>query len=104
VGRERNGVHPATWVQLRNYLEKKSSETGQENRDYGRRDPLLRPRGNLYPQKLILTPPRSCGRSVGIVRSRTQRLLRFSRVSSVYPGDCWDSAFKQARGNSQILP
>jgi hypothetical protein len=30
------------------------------------------PRGTLYLQKLALTSPTSCGRSVGIVRSRTQ--------------------------------
>jgi hypothetical protein len=30
------------------------------------------PRGTLYPQKLALTSPTSGGRSVGIVRSRTQ--------------------------------
>jgi hypothetical protein len=43
-------------------------------REYGRRDPSLLPRGTLYPQKLATTSPRSCGRSVGIVRSRTQTM------------------------------
>jgi hypothetical protein len=37
-----------------------------------RRDPSRWPRGTLYPQKLTLTWPTSGGRSVGIVRSRTQ--------------------------------
>jgi hypothetical protein len=37
-----------------------------------RGNPLCWPCDNLYPQKLALTSPRSGGRSVGIVRSRTQ--------------------------------
>jgi hypothetical protein len=45
---------------------------GLENREYGRRDPSRWPRGTLYLQKLALTSPTSGGRSVGIVRSRTQ--------------------------------
>jgi hypothetical protein len=45
---------------------------GLESREYGRRDPSRSPRGTLYPQKLALTSPTSGGRSVGIVRSRTQ--------------------------------
>jgi hypothetical protein len=40
--------------------------------EYGRRDPLRQPRGTLYPQKLAVTLPKSGGRSVSIVRSRTQ--------------------------------
>jgi hypothetical protein len=42
--------------------------------DYGRRDPLRWPRDTLYPQKLALTSPTSGGRSVGIVRSRTEAI------------------------------
>jgi hypothetical protein len=30
------------------------------------------PRGTFYPRKLALTSPTSVGRSIGIVRSRTQ--------------------------------
>jgi hypothetical protein len=51
---------------------KKSSGSCLENREYGRRDPPRWPRGTLYPQKLALTSPINGGRSVGIVRSRTQ--------------------------------
>jgi hypothetical protein len=47
-------------------------EYGLENREYVRRDLLRWPRGTLYPQKLALTSLTSGGRSVGIVRSRTQ--------------------------------
>jgi hypothetical protein len=54
----------ATW--------KKSSGSGLENLEYGRIDPSRWPRGTLYPQKLALTSSTSGGRSVGIVRSRTQ--------------------------------
>jgi hypothetical protein len=49
-------------------LDKKSSGSCLENREYGRRDPSRWSRGTLYPQKLATTSPRSGGRSVGIVR------------------------------------
>jgi hypothetical protein len=49
-------------------LGRKSSGSGLENRECGRRDPSRRPRGTLYPQKLVLTSPTSGGRSVGKVR------------------------------------
>jgi hypothetical protein len=52
----------------------KSSGSCLENREYGRRDPSHWPRGTLYPQKLAITSPTSGGRSVGIVRSRTQTM------------------------------
>jgi hypothetical protein len=45
-----------------------------------RGNPLHWPRDILYPQKLALTSPRSGGRSVGIVRSRT-KATEFSLVS-----------------------
>jgi hypothetical protein len=53
-------------------LGRKSSGTSLEIREYGRRDPSRSSRGNLYSQKLTLTSPTSGGRSVGIVRLRTQ--------------------------------
>jgi hypothetical protein len=53
-------------------LGKNSSASGLESREYGRRDPSRWPRGSLYPQTLALTSPKSGGRSIGIVRSRTQ--------------------------------
>jgi hypothetical protein len=52
--------------------ERKSSGYGLEIREYGHGDPLRWQRDNLYPQKLALTSPTSGGRSVGIVRLRTQ--------------------------------
>jgi hypothetical protein len=55
----------------------KSSGSCLENREYGRRDPSRWPRCTLYPQKLAITSPTSGGRSVGIVRSRTQT-MKFS--------------------------
>jgi hypothetical protein len=62
-------------------LERKSSGSGLGNRDYGRRDPSLWPCGTLYPQKLALTSPTSGGRSVGIVRARTQATELIKRTS-----------------------
>jgi hypothetical protein len=53
-------------------LGRKSSGSGLEIREYGRRDPSRWPRDKLYPQKLALTSLTSGGRSVGIVRARTQ--------------------------------
>jgi hypothetical protein len=53
-------------------LGRKSSGSGLESREYDRRDPSRWPRGTLCQQKLALTSPASGGRSVGIVRSRTQ--------------------------------
>jgi hypothetical protein len=54
----------ATW--------KKSSSSGLEIREYGRRDPSHWPRGTLYPKKLALTSPTSGSRSVGRARLRTK--------------------------------
>jgi hypothetical protein len=54
-------------------LDRKSSGSGVESREYGRGEPSRWPRGNLYPQKLELTSPTSGIRSVVIVRSRSQR-------------------------------
>jgi hypothetical protein len=51
---------------------KKNGGSSLENREYGRMDPLCRPRNALYPQKLALTSQTSGGRSVDIVRSRTE--------------------------------
>jgi hypothetical protein len=50
------------------------SGSGLENREYGRGDPLRWPRDTLYPQKLALTSPTSGGRSVDIVRVRTNTI------------------------------
>jgi hypothetical protein len=44
------------------------------NGEYGRRDPSRWPHGTLYPQKLAITSPTSGGRSVGIIRLRTQTM------------------------------
>jgi hypothetical protein len=53
-------------------LERNSSGSGLECREYGRRDPSRWPRGTLYQQKLALTSQTRCVSSVGIVRSRAQ--------------------------------
>jgi hypothetical protein len=64
-------------------LGRKSSDSGLESREYGRRDPSRLPRGSLYPQNLILTSPISGGRSVGIVLSRTQATEFYGVSNSV---------------------
>jgi hypothetical protein len=62
-------------------LERKSSGSGLELREYGRMDPSRCPRDILYPQKLALTSPASGGRSVGIVIWQTQ-VTEFSYLNS----------------------
>jgi hypothetical protein len=69
-------------------LERKSSGSCLENREYGRRDPSCRPLGTFYPQKLAITSPSSGGRSVGIVRSRTQSIEFFSTWGILYLPSC----------------
>jgi hypothetical protein len=53
-------------------LGRKSSGSGLDSREYGRKDPSRWPRGTRYPWTLALTSPTSGGRSVGIVSSRTK--------------------------------
>jgi hypothetical protein len=53
-------------------LERKSSGSSLEIREYCRRDPSRWPRGTHYLQKLALISPKSCGCSVGIVCLQTQ--------------------------------
>jgi hypothetical protein len=70
VGLERSPLSLVSTIE--ELLGRKSSGSGLEIREYGRRDPSRLPRGSLYPQKLALTSPTCRGRSVSIVRSRTQ--------------------------------
>jgi hypothetical protein len=53
-------------------LERKSSVSGLESREYGSTKSSRWQRGNLYLHKLALTSTTSGGRSVGIVRSLAQ--------------------------------
>jgi hypothetical protein len=53
-------------------LGRNSSGSGLEIREYGCADPQRWPRDTIHSQNLSLTSPKSCGRSVGIVRSRTK--------------------------------
>jgi hypothetical protein len=53
-------------------LGRKSSGSGLDLREYGRRDPSRWPRVTLYHQKLTWTSPTSGGCLVDIVLSRTQ--------------------------------
>jgi hypothetical protein len=56
-------------------LERKSSGSSLEKREYGRRDPfaLIR-RRPFYPQRMTKTSTTSGGRSIGIVRSRNKAM------------------------------
>jgi hypothetical protein len=53
-------------------LGRKGSGSGLESREYCRWDPSRWARGTLYPRKLVLTSSTNGGRSVDVVRSRTQ--------------------------------
>jgi hypothetical protein len=55
-------------------LGRNSIGSSLEIREYSGRDPSRSPRETLYPQMLALTSTRSGGRSVGIVRSRTETM------------------------------
>jgi hypothetical protein len=77
VGLERGPLSLVSTIE--ELLGRKSSDSGLEIREYGRRDPSLLTRDILYPQKLALTSPASGGRSVGMVLSRT-KAMEFSLV------------------------
>jgi hypothetical protein len=81
VGLERGPLSPVSTIE--ELLERKSSGSGLEVPEYGRMDTS---RLALYPQKLALTSPICGGRSVGIVRSRTQatEFYIYSRLFKVY--------------------
>jgi hypothetical protein len=60
VGLERGPLSLVSTIEK--LLGRKRSGSGLENKIYRRRDPSLWPRGTLYPQKLAITSPTSCGR------------------------------------------
>jgi hypothetical protein len=62
VGLERGALSLVSTIE--ELLERKSSCSGLESREYGRRDPSHWPRGTLYQQKFTLTSPTNGGRSV----------------------------------------
>jgi hypothetical protein len=84
-----NGVHSASWGQLRSYLEEKVAVPVKKTEINDRGNPLRWPRNNLYPQKVGTTLPTSGGRSVGIVRSRTKA----TEISLVFVLDSEPFAF-----------
>jgi hypothetical protein len=67
-------------------IERRSSGSALENREYDCRDPSRRPRDTLYPQMLALTSLTSGGRSVDIVLSQTKASEFFSCFSFVFHG------------------
>jgi hypothetical protein len=70
VGMERGPLNLVSKTEK--LLEIKSSSFGLENQEYGHRVTSRWPRDTLSKQKLVLNSPTSGGRSIGIVRSRTQ--------------------------------
>jgi hypothetical protein len=68
-----------TKLTIEELLERKSSGSGLENREYGRMGPSRWPGNILYPQKLAQTSRTSGGRSVSVVRSLTQA-TKFSLI------------------------
>jgi hypothetical protein len=80
-------------------LGRKSWGSDLESREYGRRDPSCWPRGTLYPQKLALTSPTSDGRSVGIVRSRTQATeFFFLQIFNIVPCNGYADPYPEGQG------
>jgi hypothetical protein len=69
VGLERGALSLVSTI--KELLARNSSGSGLENREHGLGNPSRWPRDILYPQKLALTSSTSGGRSVGIVRLRT---------------------------------
>jgi hypothetical protein len=67
---------------------------------YRSRNSRIRPLTPLFPQKLALTSPTSGGRSVGIVRSRTQATEFFYILIVLYGRDDKENT----RGNGPIAP
>jgi hypothetical protein len=70
VGLERSAFSLVSTIE--ELLGRNSSGSGLENREDGRGDTLRWPRDTLYPQELVLTSPTCGGRSVGVVRLRTE--------------------------------
>jgi hypothetical protein len=70
VGLERDPLSLLSTIE--ELLERKSSDSGLEIREYDRREPLCWPYNTLYPQNLTLTLSTSGCCSVGIVRPLTK--------------------------------
>jgi hypothetical protein len=85
-------IFPANFFIHGKLFDRKSTGSCLGNREYGRRDSSRWPRGTLYPQNLALNSLTSGGRSVGIVRSRTQA-TEFSCTSRI----TWCHWFKRLK-------
>jgi hypothetical protein len=69
----RNGVYSVSWVStIEELLGRKCRGSGLERREHGRRDPSSWPPNTLYTAKVGIKFTDKRGRSVGIIRSRTQ--------------------------------
>jgi hypothetical protein len=90
VGLERGPLSPVSTTE--ELLGRKSSGSGLEKLEYGRRDQSRFPRGTLHPHKLALTSPTSGGSLLGIVRSQTRATERVVALNTPPPRYCSEDA------------
>jgi hypothetical protein len=83
VGLERGPLSLVSAIE--GLLGRKYRGSSLEHREYCRGDPSRWPHNILYPQQLAQTSPKNGGRSVAIVRSRTQATEFVLFVSSILP-------------------
>jgi hypothetical protein len=88
VGLERSPLSLVSTI--KELLESKSSGSGLESGDYGRRGSAeLTTRQPLYPQKFAITSLTSGRRSVGVVRSRTKATELFIIIIIIDLHETW---------------
>jgi hypothetical protein len=77
VGLERGSLSLVSTIE--ELLERTSSGSSLENREYRRRDPSRRPHGALYPEKLALTSPTSSLADLGhgVLAFYADRLMHY---------------------------
>jgi hypothetical protein len=99
VGLERGPISLVSTIE--ELLGRKCSGSSLKIKEYGRKDPSRWLRGNLYPQKLALTSPTSGGRSVGIVRSRSQA-MEFFYQAKTFPCYYYGNRLHVARSQCDV--
>ena len=103
IGYVMNGVHSASWGQLRSYLNEKSSGSRSRKQRLTAVGTCCADHVTpLYPQKVALTSPTGGGRSVGIVRMRT-KATEFRLVLVTNCDKVWTPFFTFSRIPFHIL-